>query len=41
MRRWVRVNPSLLELLAPQNDAQGGRLTGARVVTLDRNADED
>jgi hypothetical protein len=34
MRRYVRANPALLELLAPSNEVPGGRLSARRVVAI-------
>jgi hypothetical protein len=34
MRRYVRANPALLELLVPPEDGSGGRLSAQRVVAI-------
>ncbi len=34
MRRYVRANPALLELLVPAEDGPGGRLSAARVMAV-------
>jgi hypothetical protein len=34
MRKYVRANPALLELLVPPDDGPGGRLTATRVVAV-------
>ena len=34
MRRYVRANPALLELLVPPEDGSGGRLSARRVVAV-------
>lgn len=40
MRKYVRANPALLELLVPSDDGRGGRLSATRVVAINsRGAD--